>query len=522
VPIYEPVIGLEVHAELLTESKMFCGCPVVETVQAEPNTAVCMVCTGMPGALPVANRRAVEYTILVGLALDCTIAEYTFWERKSYFYPDLPKNYQISQYQNPLCFDGALTIETPAGPRRIGIRRAHLEEDTGKLFHLPDGNGAAGGATSLVDFNRAGVPLLEIVTAPELHSVDEVKACATELRTILRYLGVNSGDMEKGVIRFEANVSLREAGSTVLNPRTEVKNLNSFRALVRAVEHEIARQSALYARGERVAQQTLGWNEVHGVTYPQRSKEEAQDYRYFPEPDLPPLEVAADWVAELRAGLPELPAAKRARFIQAYGLSVYDVRVLTAERAVADWYEEAVAAGAGRASPKAIANWTTGEVFRLLRDSGRALATGEDGGREDGAREIGAREIGGREIGAREIGALRVTPAGLAELVALVEAGQVSAASAKDVLDEMAATGEAAPGIVAARGLAQISDRGALEALVEQVLADNPGPVNDYLDGKEPILRFLIGQVMKASRGQANPALVQQVLLERLAQLRDS
>jgi aspartyl-tRNA(Asn)/glutamyl-tRNA(Gln) amidotransferase subunit B len=498
---YEPVIGLEVHAELLTHSKMFCPCPVVETTDGEPNSAVCMVCAGMPGALPVTNRRAVEYTMMVGLALHCQVAEFTIWERKSYFYPDLVKNYQISQYQYPLCFGGWLDVDVPApfGPlrgcgqdastrrRRIRIRRAHLEEDTGKLFHLTT---AGGKSVSLMDYNRSGVPLLEIVTEPDMHSVEEVKALAAKLRSIVRYLGVNSGDMEKGVIRFEANISVREAGSSVLNPRTEVKNLNSFRAMVRAIEYEIARQSALYERGERVAQQTLGWDETRGVTYAQRSKEQADDYRYFPEPDLPPLEIAREWVEQVRARLPELPDAKLERFVGAYGLTLYDANLLTAERETADWYEQAVAAAAGRATPKGVANWTIGEIFRLMKE---------------------------RNL---EIGRLAVTPAALAELVALVENRTINAATGKEVLDEMAASGRTSSAIIAEAKLEQISDRDALDAIVAQVLRDNPGPVGEYLGGKETILRWLIGQAMKASKGKANPNVVQDALLAQLARLR--
>jgi len=494
---YEAVIGLEVHAELQTQSKMFCGCAVVDSTQAEPNRYVCPVCTGMPGSLPVINRRAVEYGMMVGLALHCEIAPVNVFSRKSYFYPDLPKGYQISQYDLPLAINGWLTIEVgdvvlnglsnriKEVEKRIGIRRVHLEEDTGKLIHR-DG-------VSLVDFNRSGVPLLEIVSEPDLHSLDEVRAYATKLRSILRYLGVNSGDMEKGVIRFEANVSVRPVGSTELFTRTEIKNLNSFRALLRATEYEIARQTALVAAGGRIVQQTMGWDEARGVTVPQRGKEYAEDYRYFPEPDLPPLEISRAWVAEVAAGLPELPDAKRDRFVRDYGLSRYDAGILVAERAVADYYEQAVRVGATGAdrmiSPKTIANWITGELFRLMRET-------------DG-----------------DISAVRVSPAQLVDLIRLVEAGTINANTAKEVLEEMFKTGRPADAIVAERGLAQISAADVLAQVVARVLADHPKEVQAYLNGKQTVARWLMGQVMRATQGTANPMLAQRLLDEQLARL---
>ncbi|MBI3762295.1 MAG: Asp-tRNA(Asn)/Glu-tRNA(Gln) amidotransferase subunit GatB [Chloroflexi bacterium] len=489
VNAYEPVIGLEVHAELQTKSKMFCGCAVVDSVTAEPNTFVCPVCVGFPGVLPVVNEKAVEFAMKVGLALNCQIAEVNVFARKNYFYPDLPKCYQISQYELPLAVNGWMTIETPDGERRIDVRRVHLEEDTGKLFHV-DGH-------SLVDFNRSGVPLLEIVSEPDMHSVEEVKAYAAKLRAILKYLGVNSGDMEKGVIRFEANVSVRPAGTTELRTRTEVKNLNSFRALVRSVEYEIERQSRTYAEGGTVDQETLGWDEARGATLSQRSKEQAHDYRYFPEPDLPPLEISREWVEQIRAGLPELPDAKRARFVRDFGLSRYDASVLVAERNVAGYFEQSVelAMGAPRhhpspVVPKTISNWITGELFGLMNQAGI------------------------------EIEAMKVTPERLVELIGMVARGEINWNTGKIVLAEMFSSGESAPTIVQAQGLAQVSDEAAIAETVKRAIADNPGQVEQYLAGKETVAKWLMGQVMRAHGGKANPQVVQSLLDEALAGLK--
>ena len=479
---YEPVIGLEVHAQIHTASKMFCSCPVVEdTGDLPPNTYVCPVCAALPGVLPVINRRAVEIAIMTGLALDCQASPFTRFARKSYFYPDLPKGYQISQYTPvfpPLTVNGYLDIEAGTGTKRIRINRAHLEEDTGKLYHV-DG-------ASLVDFNRAGVPLLEIVTEPDLRSVEEVRAYAIMLHAILVYLGVNSGDMEKGVMRFEANVSVRPAGSAMMNPRHEIKNLNSFRALARSVAYEIENQIATLEAGGTVTQQTMGWDESRGVTVPQRGKEYADDYRYFPEPDLPLLEISREWVEELRAQLPELPAAKHARFVADYGLGDYDASLLVADKGVADYYEAVVAAAAGTADPKTVANWVTGELFRLMKAAGRG------------------------------IGALELSPQALAELLGVVEDGSINLSTGKDVLAEMFASGRSARQIVEERGLAQISDAGALERIVAQVLEENPQPVSEYLGGKTQLLGWLMGQVMRATRGQANPQVVQELLQAQL------
>jgi len=483
---YEPVIGLEVHAQIHTASKMFCSCPVVEdTGDLAPNTYVCPVCTAMPGVLPVINRRAVEIAIMTGLALHCDVPPFTGFARKSYFYPDLPKGYQISQYTPvfpPLTVNGYLDIETEAGTKRIGVNRAHLEEDTGKLYHVGD--------ASLVDFNRAGVPLLEIVSEPDIRSVEEVRAYATKLHAILVYLGVNSGDMEKGVMRFEANVSVRPVGSDALNPRHEIKNLNSFRALARSVAYEIEDQIATLEAGGTVTQQTMGWDEARGVTVPQRGKEYADDYRYFPEPDLPLLEISREWVEELRARLPELPDAKRARFTAEYDLSAYDAELLVADKGVAEYFEAAIAAAAvdadGKIDPKTIANWVTGELFRLLNET------------------------------RQEITAVPISPHDLVELIGLVEDGTINRNTGKDVLEEMFASGESARRIVEQRGLAQISDAATLEAIVAQVLEENPEQVDQYLGGKVQLLGWLIGQAMKASRGQAQPQVVRDLLQTQL------
>jgi aspartyl-tRNA(Asn)/glutamyl-tRNA(Gln) amidotransferase subunit B len=472
---YEAVIGIEVHAQLLTESKMFCRCSA-DYAAAEPNTHVCPVCLGMPGVLPVINQKAVEYTVMTALAFNCQIPEFSKFDRKNYFYPDLPKGYQISQYDLPLSRDGWLDIEADRETKRIGINRVHLEEDTAKLVHL-DGH-------SLVDFNRAGVPLVEIVSQPDFRSLDEVRPYVTKVRTILRYLGVSSGDMEKGAVRFEANVSLRPVGTTAYGTKVEIKNLNSFGAVLKSLAYEFERQQRILEAGGTVDQETMGWDEARGVTVVQRSKEYAHDYRYFPEPDLPPLVLSREWVEGIRARLPELPDAKRNRFVEQYGLSRYDAGVLTVERAVADYFEACI-----RAYPdaKAVAKWITGEFFRLLKTA---------------------------DV---EIEAVKITPDALAELLTLVEKDTISISIAKDVFAEMFETGRPAIQIVKEKGLAQISDVEELSRIVEQVIVENPGPVAEYLGGKEAVLRFLVGQVMKATRGKANPGLVNELLRERLS-----
>ncbi len=480
---FEPVIGLEVHAELLTQSKMFCACPVLDTSQAEPNSAVCEVCTGMPGTLPVVNGRAVEFALRAALALHCQVAEASLFARKNYFYPDLPKGYQISQYELPLAQHGWLEIDTPSGTRRITIRRVHLEEDTGKLVHRQ--------GVSLVDYNRAGVPLLEVVTEPELCSLDDVKGYAIALRSLLRYLDITTGDMEKGAIRFEANISLRPAGSASLGTRTEIKNLNSFRAMLRALEYEIGRHTHILAQGGQVQQETLRWDDVRGVTCPERGKEEADDYRYFPEPDLPPLHIEQASLRQIAASLPELPSAKRCRLIEQYGLTPYGAGVLTAERAVADYFE-ACAAAAPDVPPAKLANWISGDLFALLNEH------------------------------ALPIESCRVSPAQLGELVRMVEQGVVNTTSAKAVLAECFTTAEPPAAVVERRNLSQLSDRGEIDWLVQQVVAAHPQQVQLYLQGKVAIAEWLLGQVMRAAGGRANPSLARQSLDHHLRALDES
>ncbi|MFC2015665.1 Asp-tRNA(Asn)/Glu-tRNA(Gln) amidotransferase subunit GatB [Chloroflexota bacterium] len=479
---YEAVIGMEVHAQLVTRSKMFCGCDA-EVYGAGPNTHVCPVCLGLPGALPVINRRAVEEAIMVGLALNCPIAETAVFARKNYFYPDLPKSYQISMYDFPLGEEGWIEFDDPESaegvPKRIGITRVHLEEDTAKLAHAGD--------HSLVDFNRSGLPLLEIVTEPDIRSAEEARRYLSKLQTLLRYLGVSSGDMEKGAMRCEANVSLRPVETDGLGTKVEVKNLNSFRSVKLALEYEVARQAAALDEGGQVRQVTMGWDERRGRTVEQRSKEESDDYRYFPEPDLPPLHLSRSWVEEIASGMPELPDVKALRFVVDYGLSADDVAVLVEDREVAVYFE--AAAGAGRelgVSPKSMANWLMGELFRLLKTA------------------------------SVEPGEARVTPGRLAELVALVERGTITSNSGKAVLAEMFVTGRSGADIVRTQGLAQVSDEGELVEEVEEVLKANPEQVARYRDGKVTLLQWFVGQVMKATRGKANPQLVAALLRERL------
>lgn len=476
---YEPVIGLEIHAELLTDSKMFCGCRVVDSVESPPNRAVCPVCLGMPGMLPVINKRAVEFALRVGLALNCEIQEHNIFARKSYFYPDLPKAYQISQYELPLARNGVLDIKLDSGEtRRIRIRRVHMEEDTGKLTHID-----AGG--SLVDYNRSGVPLLEIVSEPDIRSGEEARIYTSRIRQILRYLGVNSGDMEKGVFRVEPNISLRPIGSSEFGTRTELKNLNSFRSLADGVDFEIVRQAAVLDAGDDVVQETRGWHDTRRITFSQRVKEEADDYRYFTEPDLPPLLISRAWIDELQADLPELPDSKVARYKDIYALSDYDANVLAEDRQVAEWYDAAIANGG---DPKRIANWVINELFRLMNEHGQRIEE------------------------------IEVTPEGMVALSKLVENQTINNNSAKEVLAEMFATGKGAVAIVEARGLVQISDTDALQEIVLQVLRDNEDQVMVYRSGErqEKLQGWFVGQVMRATRGKANPALVNQMLNDLL------
>ncbi|HLH23167.1 MAG TPA: Asp-tRNA(Asn)/Glu-tRNA(Gln) amidotransferase subunit GatB [Chloroflexota bacterium] len=475
---YEPVIGLEVHAQIATKSKMFCGCSAAY-FDAPPNTHVCPVCLGMPGVLPVMNRVAVESMIMTALALNCEIPEASKFDRKNYFYPDLPKGYQISQYDLPFSRDGWLTIEVDGVSKRVGIERVHQEEDTGRLLHRTD---AQGRAYTLVDFNRSGVPLMEIVGKPDLRSPAEARAYLQKLHAILQTLGISSGHLEEGAFRCDANISLRPVGATEFGTKTEIKNMNSFRSVYRALEYEIARQTAVLEEGGRITQETRGWMDDRGVTVSQRSKEFAHDYRYFPEPDLPPVFVSREWVAELRARLPELPDARRERYQREYGLNAYDAAQLSGSPAVARYFERAVAL---YPNAKVVANWVQGELFRLLPAEADPAAT-------------------------------PLTPEHLAELLGLVERGVLSQALAKQVLEEAFESGARPEAIVQERGLAQISDTSELERIVAEVLAANPQPVADYRAGKETAANFLKGQVMKATRGKANPAVVTDLLTAQL------
>ena len=477
---YEVVIGLEVHAQILTRSKMFCGCST-DYLTAAPNSITCPVCLGLPGSLPVINRDAVEATIRTALALNCEIPEFTKFDRKNYFYPDLPKGYQISQYDLPLSRNGFLEFEVKGQPRRCGITRVHLEEDTGKLLHA----GAIHEAqSSLVDLNRAGVPLMEIVSEPDLRSADDAREYFTRLRAILQYIGVNNGDMESGQLRCDANVSLRPLGATEYGTKVEIKNMNSFRAVHRAIEFEIVRQTEVLDGGGRLAQETRGWNDARGETVSQRSKEYAQDYRYFPEPDLPPLAVTRPWVEQIRTGLPELPSARRARFIKAFELSGYDASLLTSSRTVAEYFETAVRGGA---PAKAVANWILGDLSRL--------------------RNTADWDKAGPPVKAEQ----------LVELLTLVDSGQISGKMAKDLIAQVGATGRNPAELVREQGLSQISGDSELIQIVEQVIAENAKSVEDYRAGKQQALGFLVGQAMKLSKGKANPARVNELLREKLA-----
>ncbi len=484
---YEPVIGLEVHAELQTRSKMFCGCAVIDPTQATPNMAVCPVCSGMPGVLPVVNQQAVEYGLRVALALECTIPPRSMFARKNYFYPDLPKGYQISQYEFPLAENGRLLIPGSGQEQEIRIRRVHLEEDTGKLTHINDGEESY----SLVDLNRAGVPLLEIVSEPDMHSVEAAREYATSLRALLRYLGVNSGDMEKGAIRFEANVSIRPVGTTALGTRVEIKNLNSFKAMEKAVAFEIDRQAELAQQGIAVHQETLGWDDSTSTTFSQRGKEEAHDYRYFPEPDLPPLVIEKEWIEKVAAAQPELPQAKARRFREQYELSLYDTRLLVEDQSIANYFE-AVLAAVPELAPKATANWINGDLFSLMNQHGD------------------------------QISQVKVSPQNFARLLQLVAEGKLNHTGAKLVLAEIYASGRPAASVVSERGLEQISDESQIIQLVSQVLEQYPGEVSTYLAGKETIAQWFFGQVMRQANRQANPRLVQTELARQLAVLKEN
>jgi aspartyl-tRNA(Asn)/glutamyl-tRNA(Gln) amidotransferase subunit B len=480
---YEAVIGLETHVQLATESKMFCGCSA-RYADAPPNTHVCPVCLGAPGVLPVINERAVQYTILTGLAFHCRIAEDSHFDRKNYPYPDLVKGYQISQYDAPLCVDGEVVLRTDEGDRRIRLKRIHLEEDTAKLTHARDEYGAG---VSLIDVNRAGVPLMEIVSEPDLRTPEEARQYLQLLRLVLTTIAVTTGNLEEGAFRVDVNVSLRPAGSAEFGAKVEVKNLNSFRAVQRALEFEIARQTAALEAGETLPQETRGWVDDRGVTVSQRTKEFAHDYRYFPEPDLPPLRLEPATIERLRSALPELPQAREQRLIDTYGLPPYDAGVLVSDVALATYFDALVAAGA---DPKRGANWLLNDLLGLLKSREERLDT------------------------------TRITPDRLAALLALLERGTLGVASARRVLALMAEREASPADIVAAEGLAQVSDTAELEQQVEAAIDANPKPLADYLGGKEAAFNSFIGPVMKATRGKANPALVRELLRSALERRR--
>jgi aspartyl-tRNA(Asn)/glutamyl-tRNA(Gln) amidotransferase subunit B len=476
--VYEAVIGLEVHVELRTKTKAFCSCP--NAFGREPNTNVCPICLGLPGVLPVLNQTVLEYAIRTGLALNCEIARFSKFDRKNYFYPDLPKNYQISQYDLPLCRNGYLEIEVDGKRKRIGINRIHIEEDAGKLLHVETKEGGY----SLVDLNRAGVPLLEIVTKPDIRSPEEARLFLEKLKTVLEYLEVSDCKMEEGSLRCDANISVRPLGSQVMNPKTEIKNMNSFRAVYRALTEEMKRQIEIYQNGGQVEQETRAWDEDQGITFGMRTKEEASDYRYFPDPDLVPVVVEEELIEKVKGELPELPDARKRRFIEEYGLPAYDAGVLTSSRPLADFYEECVRACN---KPKIVSNWIMGEFLRLVKEQGI------------------------------EVTETKLTPAHLAEMLSLLDQGTISSKIAKVVFEEMFKTGKRPQEIIEDQGLVQISDESYLNQIVEEVLQANANVVEDYRKGKKKALAFLVGQVMKATQGKANPQVVNKLILEKIS-----
>jgi aspartyl-tRNA(Asn)/glutamyl-tRNA(Gln) amidotransferase subunit B len=482
---YEAVIGLEVHSQLMTQSKMFCRCSA-NYANAEPNTHCCPICMGYPGVLPVINEQAIDYIIMTALALHCEIPEYCKFDRKNYGYPDLPKGYQISQYDMPISRNGYILLNEKGTIRRIGITRVHMEEDTGRLLHRE-------GRTNytLVDLNRAGVPLMEIVSEPDIRSAEEARIYMEKLHTILIYLGVSSGKMEDGALRCDANVSVREEGQTEFGVKTEIKNMNSFRSVERAISYEINRHIDVVSGGGSIYQETRGWDEDRGVTVSQRRKEYADDYRYFPEPDLPPLVVSSEWVSRIRAMTPELPDARSQRLVTEYGLAERDADQLTADKSLADYYEGVIAArtpsDAGLRA-KAAANWILGDLRRLLN----------------------AHNL--------DISQNRVSPDGLAELLELIESGKISGKQAKEVLEKAFESGDSPASVVEREGIAQMSDSDELEQIVAEVIADNPKAVEDYHAGKSASIQFLVGQVMKRTKGRAKPDMVSPLLMAKLGE----
>lgn len=473
--IFETVIGVEVHAQLRTNSKMFCGCGTRFGLSA--NSQTCPVCLGLPGSLPVINRTAVEMAVRAGLALNCTIAANNRFARKNYFYPDLPKGYQISQYESPICEHGWIEIHNGGGAKRIRIRRAHLEEDAGKSIH------ETGTGGSRVDLNRAGTPLLEIVTEPDMRSADEVVAYLKGLRDILMYLGVCDGNMDEGSFRCEPNLSLRPSGQKEFGTRVELKNINSFKYVKDAVEYEVKRQAKVLNEGGKIRQETRLWNIERGETAVMRSKEEAHDYRYFPDPDLVPLKLEDEWIEGFRASLPELPAVRTKRFISDYGLPEYDAAILTASKGMADYFESSLKLFN---QPKTVSNWVMGELMRELNNSGT------------------------------DISASPVTPERLVSLLQMVDKGTISLKVAREIFPELYCSGKMPEQIVQEKGLTQVSDEGALAKIIEEVLSKNPGQVTQFKEGKQQVLGFLVGQVMKVSGGKANPGKVNELLRKKL------
>ncbi len=479
---YLVTIGLEVHAQIRTASKMFCGCSA-EIANAAPNTHVCPTCLGLPGALPVINRRAIEMVVATGLVLGSRIRAENQISRKNYFYADLPAGYQRSQFEDPICAGGYVVLQHEDGPRTIGLTRVHMEEDTGKLTHAADGS-------SLVDFNRAGVPLMEIVSEPDITSPEEARQYFQKLRQILLWIGVNSGNMDEGALRCDANISVRPVGQKEYGAKVEIKNMNSFRAVERALVYEIARQTAALRNGESIRQSTRGWNEATGRTVEQRVKEGSADYRYFPEPDIPPLQIGEALIAQQRDALPELPDARQQRFVFAYGLATADAETLTAERDRADYFEQAVAAAAPLGiAPREIANWMVGELLRLLNDTGELLVDA----------------------------AVRFPPVYLAEVADLLAKGTITRTSAKETCEAAFRAGRRPADLVAERGLAVIGAGDALTALAREVIAANAQAVADYRAGKATAIKFLIGQMMRATKGQASPQAAQTALEHELA-----
>ena len=476
---YEVVIGLEVHAELKTKTKIFCSCPT--EFGGEENTHVCPGCLGFPGTLPIMNKKAVEYAVRAGLALNCDIQEYSKFDRKHYFYPDLPTAYQISQFEFPICKAGYVEITVGGKKKKIRLNRIHLEEDAGKLLH--SGNSITSSQYSLADYNRSGMGLIELVSEPDLSSAEEARAYLEKLRAVLEYTGVSDVKMEQGSLRCDANISLRPAGSSKLGTKTEIKNMNSYRSLQRALEYEIERQREVLEEGGTIIQETRGWDEEKGITSSMRSKEEADDYRYFPDPDLPPIVLEPAWVEEIRASLPELPDAKKDRLVVELGLSEYDADIITGSRALADFFDKTVSLFN---EPKTVANWVMGEYLRLLKAEGT------------------------------EVQESKVNPEKMAALLKSQAAGKISGKMAKAVFEEMFMTGKDPEKIIKEKGLVQISDTGALGEIVEKVLAANPQSVADYQAGKEKAIGFLVGQVMKETKGQANPGVVNKLLKEKL------